>query len=79
MKINGIPTRTIRPAADGATVEIIDQTRLPHVLIFEAVDARGCRHGDQGHEGSRCAPDRRDRRLRNGVGVGFRCFGCAHC
>ena len=32
MKINGKPTRTIWPAADGKTVEIIDQTRLPHEL-----------------------------------------------
>ncbi|MGO9235787.1 S-methyl-5-thioribose-1-phosphate isomerase [Rhodoblastus sp.] len=37
MKINGVPTRTIRPATDDATVEIIDQTRLPHVLAFEAL------------------------------------------
>ena len=32
MKINGTPTRTIWPAADGWAVEIIDQTRLPHQL-----------------------------------------------
>ena len=31
MKINGTPYRTIWPTADGA-VEIIDQTRLPHVF-----------------------------------------------
>jgi methylthioribose-1-phosphate isomerase len=30
MKINGVHTRTIWLAKDGATVEIIDQTRLPH-------------------------------------------------
>ncbi|HMO29555.1 S-methyl-5-thioribose-1-phosphate isomerase [Enterovirga sp.] len=30
MNIAGRPTRTIRPAADGAAVEVIDQTRLPH-------------------------------------------------
>ncbi|MGE0025289.1 MAG: S-methyl-5-thioribose-1-phosphate isomerase [Hyphomicrobium sp.] len=30
MKINGTPMRTIRPGADGASVEIIDQTKLPH-------------------------------------------------
>ena len=30
MKINGKPYRTIWPAADGRSVEIIDQTRLPH-------------------------------------------------
>ncbi|WP_221031098.1 S-methyl-5-thioribose-1-phosphate isomerase [Actomonas aquatica] len=30
MNVAGKPTRTIWPAADGASVEIIDQTRLPH-------------------------------------------------
>lgn len=30
MKVNCIPRRTIWPGADGASVEIIDQTRLPH-------------------------------------------------
>lgn len=30
MNVNGNPTRTIWPAADGKSVEIIDQTRLPH-------------------------------------------------
>jgi len=30
MKVDGIPTRTIWPADDGKTVEIIDQTLLPH-------------------------------------------------
>ena len=33
MKINGKPTRTIWPAANGKAVEIIDQTRLPHEFI----------------------------------------------
>ena len=33
MKINGTPTRTIWPAADGKNVEIIDQTRLPHEYV----------------------------------------------
>ena len=32
MKINDIPTRTIRPLADACSVEIIDQTALPHAL-----------------------------------------------
>lgn len=32
MKINGTPYRTIWLAADGRTVEIIDQTRLPHAF-----------------------------------------------
>jgi methylthioribose-1-phosphate isomerase len=30
MKVKGRPYRTIWPGADGASVEIIDQTRLPH-------------------------------------------------
>ncbi|HND62097.1 MAG TPA: S-methyl-5-thioribose-1-phosphate isomerase [Opitutaceae bacterium] len=33
MNVLGRPTRTIWPAADGAAVEIIDQTRLPHVFV----------------------------------------------
>jgi methylthioribose-1-phosphate isomerase len=32
MNVSGQPWRTIWPAADGAAVEIIDQTRLPHAL-----------------------------------------------
>ena len=32
MNVRGRPMRTIWPAADGRTVEIIDQTRLPHEL-----------------------------------------------
>ena len=32
MKINDIPTRTIRPSPDACSVEIIDQTALPHTL-----------------------------------------------
>ena len=34
MKINGTPTRTIRPSADGKGVDVIDQTRLPHALVW---------------------------------------------
>ncbi len=30
MKINDIPTRTIRPVADARAVDVIDQTALPH-------------------------------------------------
>ena len=30
MKVNGIPTRTIRALDDGTAVEIIDQTLLPY-------------------------------------------------
>jgi len=33
VKINGTPYRTIWLAADGKTVEIIDQTRLPHDFV----------------------------------------------
>ena len=32
MKINGTPFRTIWPTADNTAVEIIDQTRLPHIF-----------------------------------------------
>ena len=31
MKINGTPFRTIWPTADNRAVEIIDQTKLPHI------------------------------------------------
>ena len=34
MNINGKPYRTIWLAADGWSVEIIDQTRLPHELVI---------------------------------------------
>ncbi len=37
MKINGTPTRTLWLAADGETVEIIDQTRLPHDFVVVAL------------------------------------------
>src|SRR5436853_69803 len=33
MKVHGRPTRTIWPSTDGAAVEIIDQTRLPHAFV----------------------------------------------
>ena len=32
MKINGTPFRTIWPTADNTAVEIIDQTKLPHIF-----------------------------------------------
>ena len=38
MKIRGVPTRTIWPAADGEGVHIIDQTRLPHDLVTLRLD-----------------------------------------
>jgi len=34
MKVNGVPQRSIRLAADGWSVDIIDQTRLPHALVI---------------------------------------------
>jgi methylthioribose-1-phosphate isomerase len=37
MKIDGKPYRTIWPAADGRTVEIIDQTLLPHRFVVVAL------------------------------------------
>ncbi len=33
MNVQGRPTRTIWPSADGTAVEIIDQTRLPHAFV----------------------------------------------
>lgn len=45
MKINGTPTRTIRLAADGWAVEIIDQTRLPHELVTVRLESLAdCAH-----------------------------------
>jgi methylthioribose-1-phosphate isomerase len=35
MKVNGAPTRTLWPLADGSGVEVIDQTRLPHSFVTE--------------------------------------------
>ena len=37
MRIDGKPYRTIWLAADGRTVEVIDQTRLPHALEIRAL------------------------------------------
>ena len=39
MNINGKAWRTIWLAADGWSVEIIDQTRLPHALAIVALKA----------------------------------------
>ena len=39
MKINGKPYRTIWVAADGWSVEVIDQTKLPHRLEIVALKA----------------------------------------
>ncbi len=41
MKVNGKPTRTIWPGGDGSSVEIIDQTLLPHryeIAVLRNVD-----------------------------------------
>ena len=40
MNINGKPYRTIWVAADGWSVEIIDQTRLPHELADRPAQGR---------------------------------------
>jgi len=37
MRINGIPYRTIWTDADGTTVDIIDQTRLPHEFVVASL------------------------------------------
>lgn len=34
MKVNGVPYRAIWLGADGRTVQIIDQTRLPHDFVI---------------------------------------------
>lgn len=38
MNIDGIPTRTLRADPDRRHIEIIDQTRLPHILNWVRVD-----------------------------------------
>jgi methylthioribose-1-phosphate isomerase len=37
VRVDGVPHRTIRVAPDGSTVEIIDQTRLPHAFAIAAL------------------------------------------
>jgi hypothetical protein len=37
MKIDGIPTRTLRAHPDQRAIDIIDQTRLPHALHWVRV------------------------------------------
>ncbi|MBV8506229.1 MAG: S-methyl-5-thioribose-1-phosphate isomerase [Alphaproteobacteria bacterium] len=39
MNVRGRAMRTIWPAADGRTVEIIDQTRLPHELVIVRLES----------------------------------------
>ena len=41
MKIKGKPHRTIWPGADGVSVEIIDQTRLPHEFVVARLGTLG--------------------------------------
>ncbi|GAB4334255.1 MAG: S-methyl-5-thioribose-1-phosphate isomerase [Desulfobulbaceae bacterium] len=38
MQVNGKPYRSIWPGRDGKTVEIIDQTRLPHEFVVETLE-----------------------------------------
>ncbi|MBL6959216.1 MAG: S-methyl-5-thioribose-1-phosphate isomerase [Rhodospirillales bacterium] len=38
MKVSGTPYRTIWLSEDGCTVEIIDQTRLPHEFVIERLE-----------------------------------------
>ena len=45
MKIGGTPYRTIWPTADNMAVEIIDQTKLPHV--FETVRLESMRDAER--------------------------------
>ena len=64
MKVDGRPTRTIWPSADGEHIEVIDQTVLPHrfaTLPINEPRGRGQRNLDDGR--ARRAADRRDRRL----------------
>ena len=73
VNIDGKPYRTIWLAADGWSVEIIDQTRLPHALVIVTLrDARGCGARDQDHAGARRAADRRHGRLRRLPGAARR-------
>jgi methylthioribose-1-phosphate isomerase len=41
MKVDGVPYRTIWVAEDGTTVEIVDQTRLPHAFSIVALRTLG--------------------------------------
>ncbi len=69
MNVNGRPMRTIWPAEDGASVEIIDQTLLPHELVIvPPAKPRRRGAGDPRHAGARRAADRRGRRLWHGAG-----------
>ena len=66
MRIDGKPYRTIWLNEDGWSVEIINQTRLPH--RFETItlrNSRRCGPCHQIHAGARRTADRGDRRLRH--------------
>ncbi len=56
MKVNGKPYRTIWPTADNTAVEIIDQTRLPH--IFTTLRLENMRDAERAIKDMqvRCAP-----------------------
>jgi methylthioribose-1-phosphate isomerase len=41
LNVNGRPYRTLWPGADGASVEIIDQTRLPHEFVTARLGSAG--------------------------------------
>ena len=61
MNIDGRPYRTIWLAADGWSVEIIDQTKLPHALeIVRLATCDEAARRDQLDAGARRAADRRD-------------------
>ena len=75
MKINGKAYRTIWLAADGWSVEIIDQTRLPHALVVVPLRSmRGGARARSSHAGARRAADRRHRRLRHRAGDARGCL-----
>ena len=62
MKVNGIPTRTIRALDNGSAIEIIDQTLLPY--RFEKRILSDWRDGVEAIETMRVrgAPDRKSTR-----------------
>ena len=75
MNIDGKPYRTIWLADDGWSVEIIDQTRLPHELVRHAGRrVRTRRAGHQDHAGARRAADRRHGGLRRLPGAARGCL-----
>ncbi|MDB5591403.1 S-methyl-5-thioribose-1-phosphate isomerase [Enterovirga sp.] len=38
MNVDGVPTRTIRLGQDGLSVEVLDQTRLPHTVAWRRLE-----------------------------------------